>query len=429
MVNLYINACVDVKQAISCANNNQYDSITTPLVFPGFDREFWNEPLAKKHQIFSRADIVMTSRQWLTFVIAAVSDDIDCDSDNHNIREASERKLCQEMEFAEHVVQQGLIYVKLNGGNNINMCRIINTYTKCIIIVEVPMMDPIAVASQLRNDIDEEEATQGEDTWTWWNKFRLHSNFNVKHRLSLILPADIPTHEEILRWMGEPLEYIVVSSDIFIHNKANYPVLSVAHQEVLAMFLRRNKAKFIVKANQNDPSLRYYAEYLRHLEEKFKEHDPMDGFDDVIEIPLQPLFDNLDTYTYEIFEKDPVKYLLYQRAIEAALKDKIPEDKAANSTATVMILGAGRGPLVRSALNAAANTKRKVKIYVVEKNQNSRNTLEALWREMWPRDAVQLIFSDMREFSPPEKADIIVSELLGSFGDNELSPECLDGAQ
>ena len=27
------------------------------------------------------------------------------------------------------------------------------------------------------------------------------------------------------------------------------------------------------------------------------------------------------------------------------------------------------------------------------------------------------------------KADIVVSELLGSFGDNELSPECLDGAQ
>lgn len=33
----------------------------------------------------------------------------------------------------------------------------------------------------------------------------------------------------------------------------------------------------------------------------------------------------------------------------------------------------------------------------------------------------------MRSFTPTEKADIIVSELLGSFGDNELSPECLDG--
>lgn len=35
----------------------------------------------------------------------------------------------------------------------------------------------------------------------------------------------------------------------------------------------------------------------------------------------------------------------------------------------------------------------------------------------------------MRKWDAPEKADILVSELLGSFGDNELSPECLDGAQ
>jgi protein arginine N-methyltransferase 5 len=35
----------------------------------------------------------------------------------------------------------------------------------------------------------------------------------------------------------------------------------------------------------------------------------------------------------------------------------------------------------------------------------------------------------MRGWEPPERADVLVSELLGSFGDNELSPECLDGAQ
>lgn len=40
-----------------------------------------------------------------------------------------------------------------------------------------------------------------------------------------------------------------------------------------------------------------------------------------------------------------------------------------------------------------------------------------------------IISTDMRDFTPPDKADILVSELLGSFGDNELSPECLDGAQ
>ena len=42
-----------------------------------------------------------------------------------------------------------------------------------------------------------------------------------------------------------------------------------------------------------------------------------------------------------------------------------------------------------------------------------------------------MISSDMRDWNPPPEdyADILVSELLGSFGDNELSPECLDGAQ
>lgn len=42
---------------------------------------------------------------------------------------------------------------------------------------------------------------------------------------------------------------------------------------------------------------------------------------------------------------------------------------------------------------------------------------------------IHLFSKDMREFKPPEQGDILVSELLGSFGDNELSPECLDCAQ
>lgn len=34
----------------------------------------------------------------------------------------------------------------------------------------------------------------------------------------------------------------------------------------------------------------------------------------------------------------------------------------------------------------------------------------------------------MRQIGLPEQVDLLVSELLGSFGDNELSPECIDGA-
>lgn len=48
----------------------------------------------------------------------------------------------------------------------------------------------------------------------------------------------------------------------------------------------------------------------------------------MLEIPLQPLCDNLDTYTYEIFETDPVKYKLYQEAVQQALLDRVKEEDA-----------------------------------------------------------------------------------------------------
>jgi len=56
------------------------------------------------------------------------------------------------------------------------------------------------------------------------------------------------------------------------------------------------------------------------------------------------------------------------------------------------------------------------------------HSLQAQQEELWG-DQVTVVSCDMRDWSSPEKADILVSELLGSFGDNELSPECLDGAQ
>jgi len=50
---------------------------------------------------------------------------------------------------------------------------------------------------------------------------------------------------------------------------------------------------------------------------------------------------------------------------------------------------------------------------------NSNKLIEAYNIE----DIVTLIHGDMREVELDVKADIVVSELLGSFGDNELSPE------
>lgn len=48
-----------------------------------------------------------------------------------------------------------------------------------------------------------------------------------------------------------------------------------------------------------------------------------------------------------------------------------------------MVVGAGRGPLVRAALNASANTGRKIKVYIIEKNPNAVVTLTSLVEELW----------------------------------------------
>lgn len=281
---------------------------------------------------------------------------------------------------------------------------------------------------------------------------------------------------------------------------------------------------------------------------------------DHLQSPLQPLGDHLEYQTYETFEKDPVKYLRYGEAVALALEDAIAEDRlrylgsttttveqlntmnrlaklAAESggyvgegagllnvandkdditvgddeeivevdihEVTIMVVGAGRGPLVREAIAAVSRvsaswmkdhrydlspeealkenrpSKRRKAIYAkvvaIEKNPSAVLYLKSFkagdpsWNgghEYNPSSArdnffnpnvnanedaegqiiipgtsnVIIIGCDMREATshpllkymiqnPGSRAEIVVSELLGSFGDNELSPECLDGVQ
>lgn len=97
-------------------------------------------------------------------------------------------------------------------------------------------------------------------------------------------------------------------------------------------------------------------------------------------------------------------------------------------TSVVAVVGAGRGPLIARALKAAETTGRNIELFAVEKNPNAYVTLLYHNKHTWA-ERVNVIKSDMRLWNPTFKVDILISELLGSFGDNELSPECLDGVQ
>ena len=140
---------------------------------------------------------------------------------------------------------------------------------------------------------------------------------------------------------------------------------------------------------------------------------------DYLQAPLQPLMDNLENDTYEGFERDPVKYRQYEEAVYQALLERTDPK---GQPIVIFVCGAGRGPLVEGCLRAARRANTKINLTAVEKNPNAFVILQERKAIEWG-DAVELVFSDMRSFNPPRQADIIVSELLGSFGDNELSPE------
>ncbi|KAH0789702.1 protein arginine N-methyltransferase 5-like [Histomonas meleagridis] len=120
-----------------------------------------------------------------------------------------------------------------------------------------------------------------------------------------------------------------------------------------------------------------------------------------------------------MFESDKVKYFSYQLAIQKALEAK----KSQKDSIQLAVVGAGRGPIVDCAIRAGAKH-----IFVIEKNPNAFKLLQLRKEKEWP-STVEIFLGDMRTIQLPREVDILVSELLGGFGDNELSPECIEGCE
>ncbi|XP_011503736.1 PREDICTED: protein arginine N-methyltransferase 5 isoform X2 [Ceratosolen solmsi marchali] len=429
----------DLKNCLYIANVSKYQFVIIPLVHPNFKREFIFGSAENRSGPWTRSDVILCSSDWNTLVVGKLSPHIYVDSKVPAVAKNSEETLCQEIALAIHL---GLVAItfKLNGilKKNMNLARIIfnklaaTPHFQAQIWVQIPMENPIKQAYFYREDKDINQL-KIESPWQWWNEFRIVCDYNRKLIVALIVSHDLPDKEEIDRWLGEPVRCLIIPTTVFITNKTGFPVLSKAHQMMIKKFCSL-KVQFVITGASRHQNIVYYYHYIDHLWKNWQPNGPIDsfarGFEDYLQCPLQPLMDNLESGTYEVFEKDPIKYTEYQSAIQKALIDIRLQRKNINNNETIviMVVGAGRGPLVRAALNASIKIKQKTKIYAIEKNPNAVLTLQALQQEMWG-ETVIIVSSDMRKWNAPEKTDILISELLGSFGDNELSPECLDGVQ
>lgn len=285
-----------------------------------------------------------------------------------------------------------------------------------------------------------------------WKQIQSELGYLENVGIVLNFRADLPEQNVLMEFVSHNLKSMMVPLSIFVTNKNGFPVLSKLHQDYIK-FLFSYRIDLIIKDDfaeitiQNFSKITDYKLYLYHI---FTTHKVFQNEDyvlcnylDVFQVPLQPLRDNLQSQTYECFEEDNMKYDMYEKALERALTNYKNKGflnlKNCNDSNQMIVdnnkrvlngcvLGGGRGPLVRKLIKASKTTNVEINVTCVEKNRNAYNTLLFLKKnEPETFGNVNFILSDMREYKPMDglKFDIVISELLGSFGDNELSPECL----
>ncbi|KAI8668945.1 Protein arginine N-methyltransferase [Fusarium keratoplasticum] len=320
--------------------------------------------------------------------------------------------------------------------------------------------------------------------WDSWHHVRSVCNYNTRLFVALQIPRVMPEKDLQDRWFAEPLHYLTINPGVFQANKAGYPSLSKHHQNLFFSYMRLKNAPWILlcdagpdvshikgephsllashddfptlaeaeSQNQTAKTANFqvktndYISYLRWLESQQPEFTYLEGatltsFQDWLQSPLQPLSDNLESATYEVFEGDPVKYSQYEVAVYEALTEwkELNKPTSKEGKVVVAVAGSGRGPLVTRALKASKDAGVPIDMWAVEKNPNAYVYLLRQNELVWNGE-VKVVKTDMRAWKGPivsetedgpvyGKVDILISELLGSFGDNELSPECLDGIQ
>lgn len=161
-----------------------------------------------------------------------------------------------------------------------------------------------------------------------------------QYLLGLRLPSKLPKLDIQTRWFTEPVRILIIPASIFVPNAKDYPVLSKGHQNLINRYMKQRPAPCILLGDtpplpiplglkKGPHNSLNWLHYLRHMS---KNQQPLTavekfgaGFQDFLQAPLQPLTDNLESTTYEVFERDPVKYEQYEKATRLALEQRDPD--------------------------------------------------------------------------------------------------------
>lgn len=399
--------------------------------------------------------------------IGLLSSWLELESSSNAVRELSYQVLLNECKYARFVGIDKLIVAPPRELSNLQRYaqiisrllnnEIVSTHPPLLLSVSLPLYedsDPLA-------------------TWELWHTIRKLCDYHPSLTISLAVPR-IRTPSHVLnRWLCEPVSCLLVSSSIFATNQYSYPVLHKFNQTLITKFQAVNgnsqpnsngelciilhgMEKYASQIKGGEAAYLEYVNYLlkrgdkqlishdrgatnemknkrtksggnndNNESNKLISHSHLDVYSPRLMPPLKPNSENLSNYVYSVFEKDTAKYGLYQLAIEKALTKLLSENRSGQLT--ILIAGAGRGPLVDRTVHLLRHFRclNEVRIIALEKNPQACLYLQKRNFDLW-NNRVTIIMEDMRQWRGESlNVDLCVSELLGSLGCNELSPECL----
>ncbi|KAK7320728.1 hypothetical protein VNO77_30465 [Canavalia gladiata] len=418
-----------------------FDFLVTPLIHPDYrpsmQKFLLQDDVSRWVMPCGSLDFNVSPVQWNTDIIGKISSWIDLDSEDEALRMDSETTLKQEIDLASYLSLKACLLPAPKGTSCVNYARCVKQILPGLRHTQLWLRIPFGMS-----DADSKtSSTTRVDSWKTWNSFRLLCDHHSQLKIALDIIRVLPSDNSQKRWYGEPVAAVIIDSDIFNtksksrgHGNVTVTMSLSKRQRKLITDIFDHSIQIIITGKQVQDKttledtldsycttdskahpLRPCLEHIRYLYEQMDPLTEQEGSEfalrDFLQSPSQPIRNYSEALGHDKFERDMGKYSQYESAIAQALLDTVSSEKASEITA------------------AANRTGRMLRIYAVEKNPNVSIALKELVRsENWD-DIVTVVTRDVRCWIAPEKADILVSDFLGSFGDNELSPESIDKAQ
>lgn len=315
----------NIHKTIDYIETASYDCAIVEITSPGLVNRYVKDK--KSHRKFTRCDLMLDSTNWYANIIFKLPTEINCDSIDDYHMKHSRDILQQELSWSLHLRSQTCVLMTLPDNEISNLSRelLLTTIDRNgTIIIELPIVGREAFTIANKHSDEKINITTAITAiWKRWNTFNMSVGFHKNFKLALELTSQMPNNCQLKRWFSEPVEYLILSSDLFTDPGKGIGILPEI-KAICLEFIKRNPIRIIFKCRSG-----HFSDATNHLN-AFKmifAREVQSFHECTTNIPVAQIPDTID-HLIDISKCSLfVKMLLqkYKEAIHLAAVDRLKE--------------------------------------------------------------------------------------------------------